>query len=63
MNFQKEIGKMADRAMEAYTNATLTSRTNENRLSAVGNIYFIFSGNELKYIGQRQAKGIKTRLD
>jgi len=63
MNFEKDIEDMTDRAMEEYVNAQLNSRTHENRLSAVGNIYFLFSDNELKYIGQRQAKGIKTRLD
>jgi hypothetical protein len=41
----------------------MKNRTHEDRLNSIGNIYFIFSNSKLKYIGQRQAKGIKTRLD
>ena len=43
--------------------APIKNRTNEDRLNANGNIYFLLSDNQLKYIGQRQVKGIKTRLD
>ena len=39
------------------------NRTQTDRLKAIGNIYFIYSNGILKYIGQRQSKGIKTRLD
>jgi len=63
MNFQKEINNMTDRALSKYKSAPIRKRTNEDRLKAVGNIYFLFSNGELKYIGQRQANGIKTRLD
>lgn len=54
---------MTEKAIKEFKNAELKERTNENRLSAIGNIYFLFSNKKLKYIGQRQSKGIKTRLD
>lgn len=63
MNFQEDIDKITDSALMEYKNAPIKNRTQEDRLNAIGNIYFIFSDNQLKYIGQRQAKGIKTRLD
>lgn len=63
MNFQEEITRMTDEALNAYHDAPLKSRSDENRLSAVGNIYFLFSNGNLKYIGQRQSSAIKTRLD
>lgn len=63
LNFSEEINQMTKRALVEYENSTLKKRDNKDRLSAIGNIYFIFSDGVLKYIGQRQAKGIRTRLD
>ena len=63
LNFSEEINQMTKRALVEYQNSTLKKRDNQDRLSAIGNIYFIFSDGILKYIGQRQAKGIRTRLD
>ena len=63
LNFSEEINQMTKRALIEYENSTLKKRDNRDRLSAIGNIYFIFSDGVLKYIGQRQAKGIRTRLD
>ena len=63
LNFSEEINQMTKRALVEYENSTLKKRDNQDRLSAIGNIYFIFSDGVLKYIGQRQAKGIRTRLD
>lgn len=63
LNFSEEINQMTKRALVEYQNSTLKKRDNQDRLSAIGNIYFIFSDGVLKYIGQRQAKGIRTRLD
>lgn len=54
---------MTDIVIDEFTKVPTLQRTNEDRLKAVGNIYMIFSNGNLKYIGQRQAKGIKTRLD
>jgi hypothetical protein len=54
---------MTDKAMISFENSSFYNRTNEDRLKATGNIYFLFSNGILKYIGQRQAVGIKTRLD
>jgi len=63
LNFSEDINQMTKRALVEYENSTLKKRDNQDRLSAIGNIYFIFSDGVLKYIGQRQAKGIRTRLD
>ena len=63
LNFSEEINQMTKRALVEYQNSALKKRDNQDRLSAIGNIYFIFSDRVLKYIGQRQAKGIRTRLD
>ncbi|WP_024773022.1 GIY-YIG nuclease family protein [Aquimarina macrocephali] len=63
MNFQEDINKITEKALVEYANVPVKNRTHEDRLSAIGNIYFILSDDILKYIGQRQAKGIKTRLD
>jgi len=63
LNFSEEINQMTKRALVEYENSTLKKRDNKDRLGAIGNIYFIFSDGVLKYIGQRQAKGIRTRLD
>jgi len=63
LNFSEEINQMTKRALVEYENSTLKKRDNQDRLSAIGNIYFIFSDGVSKYIGQRQAKGIRTRLD
>ncbi len=63
LNFQKQIDEMTEKAVSEFKKAEFKERTNESRFNAVGNIYFLFSNNELKYIGQRQASGIKTRLD
>jgi len=49
--------------MTELEKSTFYSKTNEDRLKAIGNIYFIYSNRELVYIGQRQAKNLKTRLD
>tara|TARA_B110000967_G_C18538105_1_gene389232 strand:+ start:186 stop:584 length:399 start_codon:yes stop_codon:yes gene_type:complete len=63
MNFKKEIDGITKLAMLELDKLKVYQRTNEDRLKAIGNIYFIYSNGEMKYIGQRQAKGIKTRLD
>ena len=63
MDFQQDLNRMVKLALKNYENAPMYKRSQENRLKAVGNIYFLFSDYELKYIGQRQLKGIKTRLD
>ena len=62
MNFRNQIIDMTDQVLEAIQKAPVLRRTNEDRLKAKGNIYFIYSNGQLKYIGQRQASGIKTRL-
>jgi|TARA_B110000977_G_C10820725_1_gene394085 hypothetical protein len=63
LQFQQQIDEMTKKAVKEFESAVLKERTDENRLSAIGNIYFLFSNKELKYIGQRQSKGIKTRLN
>ena len=63
MNFKKEIDGITKLAMLELDKLKVYQRTNEDRLKAIGNIYFIYSNGEMKYIGQRQSKGIKTRLD
>ena len=63
MNFQNVVNDITNQAISIVDNSPFFQRTNENRLKAVGNIYFIFSNGNLKYIGQRQAKGLRTRLD
>ena len=63
LDFQDDINKWTNRAMVEYNNAKVKQRTNKERLSTIGNIYFLFSNNELMYIGQRQANGIKQRLN
>lgn len=63
MNFQHQIDEMTNQVLKQMEKSPFLNRTNEDRLKAKGNIYFIYSNCELKYIGQRQAKGIKTRLD
>tara|TARA_B110000261_G_C13030807_1_gene336181 strand:+ start:164 stop:562 length:399 start_codon:yes stop_codon:yes gene_type:complete len=63
MNFKKEIDEITKQAICELDKVKFNQRTKENRLKAIGNIYFLYSNGELKYIGQRQAKGIKTRLD
>ena len=60
MDFQQDLNRMVKLALKNYENAPMYKRSQENRLKAVGNIYFLFSDYELKYIGQRQLKGIKT---
>lgn len=62
MNFRNQIIDMTDQVLEAIQKSPVLRRTNEDRLKAKGNIYFIYSNGQLKYIGQRQARGIKTRL-
>ena len=42
INFNKEIKEMTQRALEEYDNAPLMKRTNDHRLNAIGNIYFLF---------------------
>ena len=63
LNFQDEINKMTESALKEFENSAFYKRTNEDRLQAVGNIYFLFSNGVLKYIGQRQSNAIRTRLD
>lgn len=63
LNFQEDINRMTESAIVAFEKAEMKERSGENRLNAIGNIYFLFSNKELKYIGQRQFNGIKTRLD
>ena len=63
MNFKKEIDEITKQAISELDKVKFNQRTKEDRLKAIGNIYFLYSNGEMKYIGQRQAKGIKTRLD
>ncbi|MDO6739385.1 hypothetical protein [Wenyingzhuangia sp. 2_MG-2023] len=63
MNFQNEINVITKEVIAEMEKVPFMNRTNEDRLSAIGNIYFLYSNGNLKYIGQRQAIGIKTRLD
>jgi hypothetical protein len=63
MNFQEIIDNITNQAILKLDKVHFFNRTNEDRLKAIGNIYFIYSNGDLKYIGQRQASGIKTRLD
>jgi hypothetical protein len=63
MNFKKEIDEITKQAISELDKVKFSQRTNKDRLKAIGNIYFLYSNGEMKYIGQRQAKGIKTRLD
>ena len=63
LDFQDDINKWTNRALVEFNNAKIKQRTNKDRLKAIGNIYFLFSNDELMYIGQRQANGIKQRLD
>ena len=63
MNFKNEIDEITKLAISELDKVKFNQRTKEDRLKAVGNIYFLYSNGEMKYIGQRQAKGIKTRLD
>jgi hypothetical protein len=63
LNFQSEINTITERALEEFEKSIFYKRTNEDRLKAIGNIYFLFSNGKLKYIGQRQSTAIKTRLD
>ena len=63
MNFKKEIDEITKQAIGELDKVKFYQRTKEDRLKAIGNIYFLYSNGEMKYIGQRQAKGIKTRLD
>ena len=42
LNFSEEISQMTKRALVEYENSTLKKRDNQDRLSAIGNIYFIF---------------------
>ena len=53
---------MVKLALKNYENAPMYKRSQENRLKAVGNIYFLFSDYELKYIGQRNLKELKLDL-
>ncbi|MFT4669133.1 MAG: hypothetical protein ACI9M9_000069 [Flavobacteriaceae bacterium] len=62
MNFQNIINDITNQAIAELEKSPVFQRTNEDRLKAVGNIYFLYSNENLKYIGQRQANGIKTRL-
>ena len=63
MNFKKEIDEITKQAITELDKVKFNQRTNKDRLKAIGNIYFLYSNGEMKYIGQRQAKGIKTRLN
>ncbi|MGQ1947959.1 hypothetical protein ACT3CD_12760 [Geofilum sp. OHC36d9] len=63
MNFQNEINVITKEVIVEMEKVPFMNRTNEDRLSAIGNIYFLYSNGNLKYIGQRQVIGIKTRLD
>ena len=63
LNFQKEINSITEQVLLEIDKLPTYQRTHGDRLKSIGNIYFIYSDGILKYIGQRQAKGIKTRLD
>jgi len=62
MNFQSQIDEITNKFLAELKNQPFFNRTNEDRLKANGNIYFIYSDGQLKYIGQRQSKGLRTRL-
>lgn len=59
----KGIDILINKALLLYESVPIKKRTNEDRLSAIGNIYFIHCNDILVYIGQRKASSIKTRLD
>ena len=63
MNFKKEIDEITKQAISELDKVKFNQRTNEDRLKSVGNIYFLYSNGDMKYIGQRQSNSIKTRLD
>lgn len=63
LDFSDEINKMTENSIKEYERAPFKQRTKKDRLSASGNIYFIFSNKVLKYIGQRHSESIKTRLN
>lgn len=63
LNFQKEIDKITKEVLLEIDKLPFYQRTHNDRLKSVGNIYFIYCNSVLKYIGQRQAKGIKTRMN
>lgn len=53
MNFKKEIDEITKQAITELDKVKFNQRTKENRLKAIGNIYFLYSNGEMKYIGQR----------
>ena len=63
LDFQEQIDEMTDKAFSEFEKADFKERSHEARSSAFGNIYFLFSNKKLMYIGQRQSRGIRTRLD
>lgn len=56
MNFQNIINNITNQAISELVKSPFFQRTNEDRLKAIGNIYFLYSNGNPKYIGQRQSK-------
>ena len=43
LQFQQQIDEMTKKAVKEFESAVLKERTDENRLSAIGNIYFLYA--------------------
>tara|TARA_B110000211_G_C14001487_1_gene518676 strand:- start:463 stop:828 length:366 start_codon:yes stop_codon:yes gene_type:complete len=62
IQYQESFSKKLNSISE-LDKVKFSQRTNKDRLKAIGNIYFLYSNGEMKYIVQGQAKGRKTRLN
>ncbi len=60
LDFTQEINKIFKAYDEEYQNAE--SHTFDPDMEIEGNIYFLFSNDDLKYIGQRSEEDVKSRL-
>lgn len=60
MDYQKQVKEIVNKALTEYEQAI--EYEIEDIEKAEGNVYFLCSNGDLKYIGQREAKGIKERL-
>lgn len=62
MEFTDEINKLVDHVQKQLEQVEALEAIMENVEVRCGNIYFIYQDDELKYIGQRKIKDIKSRL-
>lgn len=62
MNFTKEINKLEDQVEKEVSEMKALEAVMGNVQVRCGNIYFIYADDELKYVGQRKIKDIKSRL-